>query len=117
MTNFFYFFVIIYLKITFILFNLINGSEISLTFEKVKDLCKNDENFCWERSLDGSCFGNSLKSQVIFKKCKCSCDAALHTRIQNCCLTVGRQEMKFCLPLCSYNTTATEVLVIFKKKL
>lgn len=108
LTNVLFFSVIFLLNISFILFTLISGNT-ALTFGRVKELCKNDGDLCWQRSLDGSCFGNSLKSQVLMKKCKCSCDSALYTRIQNCCSTVGKQEMRFCLPLCGYNTTTAKV--------
>uniref|UniRef100_A0A915CYV8 Domain of unknown function DB domain-containing protein n=1 Tax=Ditylenchus dipsaci TaxID=166011 RepID=A0A915CYV8_9BILA len=80
-----------------------------LTLEQLEGLCSDDKDLCWDKALEGECFGNSLKAQVLMRKCKCSCDAALHTRIQNCCRVVGRPEMKFCLPLCGYNTTVNEL--------
>uniref|UniRef100_A0A183UK13 DB domain-containing protein n=1 Tax=Toxocara canis TaxID=6265 RepID=A0A183UK13_TOXCA len=61
------------------------------------------------RIFQGECYGNSLKAQALKKTCLCSCSAVHHERIQNCCKTVGRQGMGFCLPLCGYNTTIDEL--------
>lgn len=85
----------------------------SLNSSRLKELCPIDGELCWQKAIEGDCFGNSLKTQVLKRKCQCSCNSALHIRIQNCCQTVGEQEMKFCLPLCGYNTTIKEVVYFF----
>lgn len=79
------------------------------TAEDIQAACPEDRDFCWDKAAQGECFGSSLKAQVLNKNCPCSCPTALHSRIQRCCKTVGRPEMKFCLPLCGYNTTVEEV--------
>ncbi|KAH7700739.1 hypothetical protein AAVH_32138, partial [Aphelenchoides avenae] len=78
------------------------------TAADIQAQCAEDREFCWAKAAQGECFGSSLKAQVLNKNCPCSCPAALHSRIQRCCKTVGRAEMKFCLPLCGYNTTVEE---------
>ncbi|GMS84832.1 hypothetical protein PENTCL1PPCAC_7007, partial [Pristionchus entomophagus] len=78
----------------------------SLDESKIRDLCPNEKNLCARKAAKGDCFGSSLKASVLQKQCRCSCDAVHHDRIQTCCKTVGEKEMLFCLPLCSYNTSA-----------
>ena len=85
---------------------------LPLDLDQLQELCWEEQSLCHEKALNGDCFGKSLKAQVLGQKCKCSCGAAHHRRIQNCCRTVGRPEMKFCLPLCQYNTTNAEVCLI-----
>ncbi|CAD5216383.1 unnamed protein product [Bursaphelenchus xylophilus] len=81
----------------------------SLSPDYLKGTCPNDKEICYSKASQGECFGNSLKAQVLNKNCPCSCNEALHSRIQKCCRTVGPPEMKFCLPLCGYNTTVEEL--------
>ncbi|KAK5975476.1 DB module [Trichostrongylus colubriformis] len=81
----------------------------SMTLQELKAACPNDRQICIGKAMKGDCFGSSLKATVLKKECKCSCDAVHHDRIQKCCKTVGEQEMKFCLPLCRYNTSNEEL--------
>uniref|UniRef100_A0A8R1YL40 Domain of unknown function DB domain-containing protein n=1 Tax=Pristionchus pacificus TaxID=54126 RepID=A0A8R1YL40_PRIPA len=78
----------------------------SLDESKIRDLCPTDKSLCANKAAKGDCFGSSLKATVLQKQCACSCDAVHHDRIQTCCRTVGEKEMLFCMPLCSYNTSA-----------
>ncbi|CAD5212209.1 unnamed protein product [Bursaphelenchus okinawaensis] len=80
-----------------------------LTADNLRATCPNDKEICYSKAAQGECYGNSLKAQVLNKNCPCSCSEVLHSRIQNCCKTVGQPEMKFCLPLCGYNTTVEEL--------
>uniref|UniRef100_A0A914CIS2 Domain of unknown function DB domain-containing protein n=1 Tax=Acrobeloides nanus TaxID=290746 RepID=A0A914CIS2_9BILA len=54
-----------------------------LSEHELQSLCPKDRGFCPKKASQ----------------------AALHNRIQSCCKKVGKVEMKFCLPLCGYNTT------------
>ncbi|KAK6050055.1 hypothetical protein COOONC_12440 [Cooperia oncophora] len=87
----------------------ISTAFCSMTLRELKTICPNEKPICTGKALKGDCFGSSLRASVLQKECKCSCDAVHHDRIQKCCKTVGEQEMKFCLPLCRYNTTNEEV--------
>ncbi|KJH50556.1 DB module [Dictyocaulus viviparus] len=82
----------------------------SLTIDNIKASCPDDKAICAEKAANGQCFGTSLKSTVLRKKCKCSCDTVFYDRIQNCCRTIGEDDMDFCLPLCRYNTTTKELV-------
>ncbi|XGW09779.1 hypothetical protein V3C99_011779 [Haemonchus contortus] len=81
----------------------------SLTLRELKALCPDEKQICSAKAVKGDCFGSSLRATVLQKECKCSCDAVHHDRIQKCCRAVGEQEMKFCLPLCRYNTSNEEL--------
>uniref|UniRef100_A0A7E5A253 DB domain-containing protein n=1 Tax=Panagrellus redivivus TaxID=6233 RepID=A0A7E5A253_PANRE len=88
----------------------VTGEQLTeFTADDLRSLCPNDYKFCAEKIAEGRCFGNSKRAGELKRKCACSCNAAHHKRIQNCCSTVGRAEMQFCLPLCAYNTTLTEL--------
>ncbi|CAI4232944.1 unnamed protein product [Auanema sp. JU1783] len=89
------------------LFNHLVNSQLSIS--QLQEKCPDDKPFCAAKVASGACFGNSLKAGVLQKQCQCSCDAIHFERIQKCCLTVGVQEMKFCMPLCRYNTTSEEL--------
>uniref|UniRef100_A0A914L934 Domain of unknown function DB domain-containing protein n=1 Tax=Meloidogyne incognita TaxID=6306 RepID=A0A914L934_MELIC len=80
-----------------------------LTTEELRFLCPEERDFCHEHSKQGFCYGKSIKAKLLSKQCKCSCANAHHRRIQNCCRTVGDHDMRFCLPLCGYNTTANDL--------
>nr|CAD2166028.1 unnamed protein product [Meloidogyne enterolobii] len=80
-----------------------------LTTEELRFLCPEERDFCHEHSKQGFCYGKSIKAKLLAKQCKCSCANAHHRRIQNCCRTVGDHDMRFCLPLCGYNTTANDL--------
>ncbi|KAK6025229.1 hypothetical protein OSTOST_08878 [Ostertagia ostertagi] len=81
----------------------------SISLRELKAICPGERQICTGKALKGDCFGSSLRATVLQKECKCSCDAVHHDRIQKCCSAVGEQEMKFCLPLCRYNTSNEEV--------
>uniref|UniRef100_A0A1I8BNC2 DB domain-containing protein n=1 Tax=Meloidogyne hapla TaxID=6305 RepID=A0A1I8BNC2_MELHA len=87
----------------------IAASASPLTTEELKFLCPDERDFCHEHSKQGFCYGKSIKAKLLAKQCKCSCANAHHRRIQNCCRTVGDHDMRFCLPLCGYNTTASDL--------
>lgn len=80
-----------------------------LSPEELQELCPNERTVCVEKALLGECFGTSIKAGVLMKQCKCSCESAHHRRIQNCCLTVGNHDMRYCMPLCGYNTTVKQL--------
>lgn len=81
----------------------------ALTISELKRRCASERDVCHGKAIKGDCFGASLRATVLQKECKCSCDVVHHERIQKCCLTVGEQGMRFCLPLCRYNTTTEEL--------
>lgn len=85
----------------------------NLSADHLRSVCAADKGFCYEKAVNGECFGSSIKAQVLNRNCPCSCSEALHNRIQGCCKTVGQPEMKFCLPLCGYNTTVEDVRLQF----
>ncbi|VDL78366.1 unnamed protein product [Nippostrongylus brasiliensis] len=76
---------------------------------ELKAHCPHEKDVCFGKALKGDCFGASLRATVLQKECKCSCDEVHYNRIQKCCRAVGEQEMKFCLPLCRYNTSSEEL--------
>uniref|UniRef100_A0AC34PVZ5 Uncharacterized protein n=1 Tax=Panagrolaimus sp. JU765 TaxID=591449 RepID=A0AC34PVZ5_9BILA len=88
----------------------VRGTELTdFTVEQLRQLCPNEHKFCAEKIVEGKCFGNSKKAQELKRKCPCSCNNVHHKRIQNCCKTIGKEEMEFCLPLCAYNNTLSEL--------
>ncbi|KAF7631124.1 hypothetical protein Mgra_00008655 [Meloidogyne graminicola] len=87
----------------------IASSVSPLTTEELRNLCPSEKDFCHEHSKQGFCYGKSIKAKLLAKQCKCSCANVHHRRIQNCCRTVGDHDMRFCLPLCGYNTTANDL--------
>jgi hypothetical protein len=80
-----------------------------LTEAAVKAACPKEEDYCASKALQGTCIGTTLTAKVLHRTCQCSCDFVLSDRIQTCCDTVGLKAMRFCLPLCRYNTTIDEV--------
>uniref|UniRef100_A0A914X3S1 Domain of unknown function DB domain-containing protein n=1 Tax=Plectus sambesii TaxID=2011161 RepID=A0A914X3S1_9BILA len=80
-----------------------------LTEADVKAACPKEEGYCASKALQGTCIGSTVTSKVLHRTCQCSCDFVLSDRIQTCCNTVGLQAMRFCLPLCRYNTTIDEL--------
>ncbi|KAI6217753.1 DB domain-containing protein [Aphelenchoides fujianensis] len=90
---------------------LLSSSSLAadLTAEELRAACPADKEFCFEKAVQGECFGSSLKAQVLQKNCPCTCPRMNHQRIQNCCKAVGNPDQKFCFPLCGYNTTAEEL--------
>ncbi|KAL6736558.1 hypothetical protein Aduo_006896 [Ancylostoma duodenale] len=92
-----------------LLFSVLNVVTSTLSVVELKAICPEERAVCAPKAARGDCFGASLKAGVLQKECKCSCDAVHHDRIQKCCLTVGESEMKFCMPLCRYNTTSEEL--------
>ncbi|MCP9261809.1 DB module [Dirofilaria immitis] len=73
------------------------------------ELCPKEKAFCLTKSLQGQCYGNSVKAETLKRTCPCACDAVHFDRIQSCCKAVGRREMEFCLRLCRYNTSLDEL--------
>ena len=88
----------------------ISGNELTnLNADELRQLCPNEYKFCAGKVAEGKCFGNSRRAQELKRKCPCSCNNVHHRRIQNCCKVVGKREMEFCLPLCAYNNTLSQV--------
>ncbi|KAI6212816.1 DB domain-containing protein [Aphelenchoides besseyi] len=94
-------------SVCFVLFGI--SYALDITVEQLRQQCPADKTLCYEKALQGGCFGSSLKAQVLQKTCPCVCPAVLHNRIQGCCKKVGNPEHKFCFPLCGYNTTIDDL--------
>ncbi|CAJ0606015.1 unnamed protein product [Cylicocyclus nassatus] len=92
-----------------LLFSLIVTATAKFSISELRTLCPKEKEVCAGKVAKGDCFGSSLRAGVLQKECKCSCDAVHHARIQKCCRTVGDHDMKFCLPLCRYNTSSEEL--------
>ena len=80
----------------------------ALSADALRAACPSERASCHERVARGECYGKTLRAQTLARSCACSCNRALHARIQNCCKTVGDTESKHCMPLCRYNTTVEE---------